>query len=332
MRRLCALSMPIASLALFAACSGGSVPMPQSSQGTGPAGRTAFGSAFSRVKTETIPKRIGWLSQRAKRSHKLVYVADGITNQILVYPLGEASPQPIGALTDGISEPEGMWVDRHGSLWVANTGTNTVEAFFHNHTKPYLIISQGGFGSTVDVVLDRYGNAYVAGLSGTVTEYAHGTTTPIETVTTGLYTPIAMTFDKRGFLLVTNVTPFNTSDILRFAPGSTYGVQVPIEFPGTRIGGILFDDRGNTYIADQRDNEILIYAHGSMTPTSEITEGIANPTFIAFDKDFNLYVTDAFSYPPEITVYAHGGSYPIETISTGIAYAVYGVAVWSDKY
>jgi hypothetical protein len=280
-----------------------------------------------------VNKRPGWISQQAKLSSQLIYVADGVANQVLIYPVGNPDPSPIGALTYGISEPEGMWVDGNGNLFVANTGNNTVEAFAHNQTKPYLIISQSSpghqFGDTADVVVDRYGNTWVAALDGTVTEYAYGTTTAIQSPSAGLSEPIGMTFDGQGYLYVTDINPFANAHVFLIAPGWISGHVLPYVFSAPRIGGILFDNHQNTYIADQTDNEILIYARGSKTPTSTITSGILHPVFIAFDKNYNLYVQNFFNN--SVTVYAYGGSTPIATITKGLM-GCYGVAVWSDKY
>jgi hypothetical protein len=328
-------ALAAAGIVLLTACSGSS--MSQSPINPPPATTTAAGAhafpAHSFAAKPAVNTHPGWISQQARLSRQLIYVADGVANQVLLYPVGNPSPSPIGALTYGVSEPEGMWVDGSGDLWVANTGNNTVEAFRHNQTKPYLIINQShpgdDYGDTADVVLDRYGNAWVAGLTGIVTEYAHDTTTPVETITSGLNEAIGMTFDSKGYLYVTNINPFTNGQVFKFAPGWTTGYTAPYLFPAPRIGGILFDSHHNTYIADQSDNVIQIYAHGSNIPTSTISNGILHPCYIAFDKYYNLYVQDY--YNNNVTVYAYGGSSPIATISTGLQSA-YGVTVWSDKY
>jgi hypothetical protein len=281
----------------------------------------------------SVNMRPGWLSEQARLSPQLIYVADGFANQVLIYPAGNPNPSPIGALTYGISEPEGMWVDGSGDLFVANTGNNTVEAFRHNQTKPYMIINESSpghnYGDTADVLIDNYGNTWVADLTGSVKEYAFETTTLDYTVTSGFNQPIGMTLDDKGYLYVTDINPFYNGRVFRFGPGWIFPQVLPLVFPGPRIGGILFDNHHNTYVADQSDNAIQIYAQGSKTPTSTITDGILHPVFIAFDKSYNLYVQNFFNN--NVTVYAYGGTSPIATISTGLK-SSYGVAVWSDKY
>ncbi|HEY7994757.1 MAG TPA: hypothetical protein VID24_11130 [Candidatus Eremiobacteraceae bacterium] len=312
----------------FAPRAGAAQPEPPALAGGARPGFHALGSK------PTVNKRPGWLSQRAIVSKQLIYVADGFANQVLIYPTGDPNPSPIGALTYGVSEPEGMWVDGSGDVFVANTGNNTVEAFRHNQTTPYLVINQASpghdYGDTVDVVADRYGNIWVSGLNGIVTEYAFGTTTPDYSITSGFNQTIAMTFDQLGFLYVTNITPFNTpGQIFQLGPGWLSGPVLPISFPSARIGGVLFDKHNNMYVADPTDSVIQIYAHGSNVPTSTITNGLLHPVFMAFDKNYNLYVQDY--YNNNVTVYAYGGTSPIATISNGLM-SCYGVAVWSDKY
>lgn len=275
----------------------------------------------------------GWLSHEARTRKHLVYVADGFSNKVVVYPAGVSNPSPIGEITYGVSEPESMWVDRSGDLFVANTGNNTVEAFRHNGLKPYLIISQSypghQWGATSAVVLDRFNNVWVASLDGLVTEYPFGSTTATQTVSAGLSEPIGMTFDTKGYLYVTDINPVFGSRIFKFAPGNPAGVVLPFQFSSTRVGGILFDKLHNTYIADPTNNVIYIFPRGSYSPSSTITDGLAHPVFLAFDGDENLYVQDY--YANNVTVYAAGSHNLTTTISTGLG-SSYGVAAWNDRY
>ncbi len=67
--------------------------------------------------------RAGWLSVAARaKNTPLLYVSAAFESVVDIYPEYGKNVAPIGQITDGIDEPEGMAVDRHGNLYVTNPG------------------------------------------------------------------------------------------------------------------------------------------------------------------------------------------------------------------
>src|SRR5580692_11387121 len=64
----------------------------------------------------------GWL-QAGSASQSLIYVADG--NQVEIFPERGSNPASIGAITDGINDAYGLFVDGKRDLFVANKLTIT---------------------------------------------------------------------------------------------------------------------------------------------------------------------------------------------------------------
>ena len=51
----------------------------------------------------------------------MVYAAVEGYSEVLIYPEDGTNQAPIGKITNGISEPWGLWVDKSGDLYVANS-------------------------------------------------------------------------------------------------------------------------------------------------------------------------------------------------------------------
>jgi DNA-binding beta-propeller fold protein YncE len=75
--------------------------------------------------------------------------------------------------------------------------------------------------------------------------------------------------------------------------------------------GMAFNKKGDLYLADSCLSQVEIYAKGSTTLSSTITDGISDPLGVAFDKKGTLYVT----VPGEIQEYAKGSTSPTKTVS-----------------
>ena len=56
-----------------------------------------------------------------KASSPTLYISDLIANTVTLYPANVPSPAPIATISDGISNPKGIWVDKSGKLYVANS-------------------------------------------------------------------------------------------------------------------------------------------------------------------------------------------------------------------
>jgi sugar lactone lactonase YvrE len=92
--------------------------------------------------------------------------------------------------------------------------------------------------------------------------------------------------------------------------------------------GIAADKSDTIYIADNcGGNDVELFAKGSTTMKSKITNGISNPLGLAFDSAQNLYVSN---YPAAITVYPLGSTTPSETITGGGLTDPFGLAVDSS--
>ena len=147
------------------------------------------GSTSGYISTSRVPLGQGWLSYQAKAGKQLLFVADQPSQSVYIFPQKGKNPAPIGAITQGIAAPTGLFVDRHGTLYVCNFGAGTVTVYPKGSLSPSKTLTQAGI-APIDVVVGKDGTVYVAdfneGLDGHVFEYARASTTPTTTILNGL--------------------------------------------------------------------------------------------------------------------------------------------------
>lgn len=272
----------------------------------------------------------GWLSPAAKAAKHLIYVSDFTKNAVEIYPTTGSNPSPIGAITDGISGPQGSFVDRHGNLFVSNASNDTVTMYPHGSTTWSLRYT--GFAYPTNVTVGRNGMVYVADLVGQkVVAFPRGKTRSKLTINVAY--PQGVALDPRNNLYVSYNTGAHgggPGDVNEYAPGKTNGQSLGL--PIVWSAGDAVDGSGDVVVADQGsgngDAAVYVFPPGSSQPSQTIDQGIEDPFRIAFDKPFkHLYVAD-----PEVNallVYGYPSGTPLKSITNGLT-SVYGVAVYPE--
>jgi hypothetical protein len=148
---------------------------------------------------------------------------------------------------------------------------------------------------------------------GWVAEYPAGKTKPSEIITKGIDTPGFCAIDAKGNLWVTNIYGANVTEYLQ---GSTKHsvINKGLTYPD----GIAIDHSGNMYVANGGYNgngpySVLVYAHGSKSPSRTITDGVTAPVGIAVDAHGTLYVANEAT--DNVEEYRSGQSQPYQTIT-----------------
>jgi DNA-binding beta-propeller fold protein YncE len=268
------------------------------------------------------PAHHGWLSPAAK-TQPLVYVSDNSANAIEIYPQGQSNPSPIGEITDGISGPLGNFVDRHGTLYVANAGNSTVTEYPAGSTMPSVTLSSG-LNYPISVAVDHDGNVAVGEFAqGAIVEFLAGSSTPQMTLTL-LTKPEGLTFDDRNHLWAAwnegSSLQGRLSKCAHFKPichdqGITEG----------QSGGVALDRAGNRILGDITNQVINIYAPGSKSPARTISTTGHYPVKFALDQhEKTLYVADYNS--ASVLLYDYASGTQTGAISSGLESA-WGVAL-----
>jgi hypothetical protein len=261
----------------------------------------------------------GWLSPSARSGRRLLYVSDFSANVVDVYPATGSNQAPIGQITDGISGPEGSFVDAQGDLFVANVTNYTVTKYPKGSTTWSLRYTGLAYPTNVTVGAD--GTVYIPDLVGNkVVEYRKDSTRSERTIVVS--NPQGVALDASDNLYVS----FDDSlggHVNKYAPKSIDGTNLGIAL--AFAGGDAVDGKGDLLAADQSVPAVYVFPPGHTQPSQTISQSLEDPFRIALDKSFDrLYVAD-----PEanaVFVYAYPAGTLVNTITNGLR-SVYGVAV-----
>jgi sugar lactone lactonase YvrE len=255
----------------------------------------------------------------ARTSKGLIYVSDYSKNVVQIYPASGSNQAPIGQITDGLSGPEGSFIDKKGDFFVSNVTNYTVTMYPKGSTTWSLRYT--GLAYPTNVTVGPDGMVYIPDLTGDkVVEYRKGTAR--SKLTLAVNDPQGVALDAQNNLYV-SYNDTGGGHVNEYAPGSTTGknLGLPISF----AGGDAVDGSGNLLVADQGTGAVYVFPPGATTPSQAISVGLEDPFRIAFDKQFkHLYVAD-----PEVNallVFDYPAGTPSDTITNGLS-SVYGVAV-----
>jgi hypothetical protein len=271
-----------ALVTILAACSGGSSQSPALS---GPA--NSLGQAFAQQVTSLrslVPNTSRGFMKAVDARTQLVYMSSWGTASVV--DVSAMNGRQVGQITNGLAEPQGLFVDAKGSLWVANA--SNVLVYPHGSLSPSKTLTDS-VGDPTDVRVCADGTAYVADLydnsssnHASVQVYAHGSTTPTGNLdyASDFRNPF-LTCDAAGNVFVALLTGESVGDggVVEFPHGKQKGAKdlgIVLQSPG----GIKPDNAGNLLVTDLIGHTIAEYAEngsptGQSIATGTATEGIA---------------------------------------------------------
>ena len=240
-----------------------------------------------------------------------VYISDMANGQV-VRETPSASGYAQTVVTTGLSSPRGIAVDASGNVYIADYGGNQL----------YIVKCLGtGYGSAtglltsatttkayspVDVAVDQTGNVYFTSWGDThvwelpLVGHSYRTATSLAKVT-GLTQPNGLAFDLNGDLFIVDYSGTNQVSKLAWT-GSAWGTFSTVPTSGLPAGPfknparIAVDGKGNLYVADTVDNQIVkvpwLSATTWDTPVPVTTGALNDPEGVAVDANKNVYIAD----------------------------------------
>ncbi|MGA8535303.1 MAG: hypothetical protein WB615_14445 [Candidatus Tumulicola sp.] len=289
------------AVALAAGCSGNpasltpgqSTPLTPSSRQAGTGMRVLPGPAVAGPRiVPLVPRQPnaprGWPA--AAPNLQILFVADA-SSGVLMYSPKTPNASPEGSITDGVSAPAGVAIDKSGALYVTNEGNNTVTVYPPGASSPSLTISTGISGP-YGIAVDSSGNVFVSNLNtNNITGYAAGATSPFETIN----------FNNYGQAVGVGV---DGSDNVWVACDSSNGVfEIPagsqtVQNSGlTNLDGpigVSFGKKNVIYVSNFAASNVNVYAYGSTSPSATITSGIESfgPTLGGFASSGRYFQTN----------------------------------------
>ncbi|HVR47295.1 MAG TPA: hypothetical protein VMT95_11770 [Candidatus Binatia bacterium] len=297
-------TLRFATLALLAglgACSGSAAPPapagPQVAPGLVRVGATVvrFGGPSSRVQTSP-----GWIAPDRHHKKSLLYASSYDGGYINVYPEKGSNQQPIGKLTTDLVSPQGMVVDQHHQLWVANTNAFTVVAFKRGATTPFTTLSDPNY-FPISVGINSHGTVYAAnaesttGPPGNVSVWTKGHTSQTGTLTYSAFNIVlGVGVDPSDNVYVSYIPKSGPPAMVEFPAGSTTGQPVAIQ--DANVGDMSFDKSANM-LMETLSNTMGVWARPYTSgPTRTIPAFGNEPTLDA--RQHTVWIAYAnFSHP-----------------------------------
>lgn len=198
----------------------------------------------------------------------LIYVADQRSREIVIFPEKGRLQPPIGTITDGIVNPYGLYVDKHGTLYVANQFGNVV-AYPKGSTSPSATYTQG-LGRPLYPIVDSHGNLFVGdGHNGTVVEYLASGTNEYQILSTPGNEADDLAFDPAGTLYVAYRGADAYGSIETFGVGSSQGQVLGMTL--NQPQGLAVDSHFNVLAVETGDaRRIDVFPPGMTTPSTEV--------------------------------------------------------------
>jgi len=277
-------ALGVAALAtLLSGCSGMS-QIPASNGSASSLGYAAGPQVMSMRAVAPNPSR-GFMQSIDAQTH-LVYMSSWGTASVV--DVLTMDGKQVGQITNGLVEPEGIFVDQNGSLWVANVSGGNVVVYPHGGLSPSKTLTDP-VGYPVDITVCPNGTAYVADLydlnntnHSSVQVYPPGSTKPTRSLdyASDFRNPF-LTCDAAGNVFVATLVGQSAGDgrVIEFPLGKQAGAK-DLGIVVQASAGIKPDNAGNLLVTDIIADTITEYTEdgsptGQSFSTGSATQGIA---------------------------------------------------------
>ena len=218
----------------------------------------------------------------------LIYWGSYDNSTIDFFSAKGSNPPEKGQITNGLSNPERLFVDKALNVYATNLGNNTITAYKRGAGAPFLTISSDVSNPT-GLTIDAAGTVYCANVgNGTVTEYPKGQTSPSLTISIPRE---YLAIDSSDNLYVSTGT-----GVTEFAPGSTSGKDLGLNVGSPRA--LEVDKAGNIIVIDSDAGSIDVFPVGQTEPSKKIAVTSGFPFALSLNKaETALYVSVEASGP-----------------------------------
>lgn len=212
-----------------------------------------------------------------------------------------------------LSGPRGITIDPSGNLYVANEGGNNIiklvptGGITYSSTTLDLTSGPNSLSGPYGITFDSSGNLFVTNRSGNnisklvpTGDLTYSCTTlNLTSGPNALSGPRGITFDTSGNLYVANFSSGAISKLV-LDSGTTYSCTNLTPTVGSSLldgpRGITIDSNtGNLYVANgiiSTVSKIVLSGMNEGTVSTYINSGLSDPTFIAFNPDKFLYISN----------------------------------------
>lgn len=260
----------------------------------------------------------GWPAKKKKK--QILFVADLSNSVVEMYNPKTPNPSPEGSITDGISNPGQVAVDKKGTLYVANLGNSTITEYKKGSSSPSVTLSNGVSGP-YGIAVDSKGDVFASNLNNnTVVGFKAGATSPYESTDfSSLGQPVGIGTDGKDNLWVACDTD---SLVYEIPAGSSTPQNAGLSGLSGTVG-VAFGEKDVMYVSNVSAPDVQVYTYGTTNPQTTITDGIQSPTLGGFTASGAYFQSNQ---DVNVVGYMKNKTSPFSTI-TGLSDPL-GVASW----
>lgn len=221
-----------------------------------------------------------------------LYVSDFSSNNDIKI-LTNTSYAEFGSITNGISNPIGLSMDRSGNLYVANFGSGSggdVTEYAPGGTSPSFTYN-ANMHFTSNVTVDRHGNVYETDATnggGIINEYRQGKNAVIHScVLTNYISPLDVAVDANGDVFVGT----QLNGMYEYTGGLSSCSSTHLN--SIAANGLALDSNNNLIVTDDSTLAVEVVDPPYTSVSRTIGSGFAFPVGLSMNKANSLvFVTD----------------------------------------
>ncbi|WP_255400359.1 serine/threonine-protein kinase PknD [Mycobacterium sp. E787] len=246
---------------------------------------TSAPAASSRV----APSRPWWVRRSVRISVAALLAVVAVVVALVAVSERGGGPLETALPFSGLREPEGVTVDRGGTVFVADTLHNRVLGLTAG-SKEQTLLPFENLSFPTGVTTDDTGAVYVNDAGNKrVVVLAAGSKKQFQLPFNDLGNPTGLTVDRAHTVYVTDT---QKNRVVALPAHSTTETVLP--FTGLNAPtGLVVADNGTIYVADGGNNRVLALARGSTVQSTLPFTGLSTPGGVTVDTHGAVYVTDS---------------------------------------
>jgi DNA-binding beta-propeller fold protein YncE len=178
-----------------------------------------------------------------------------------------SNPPPIATLHTQSGCPDGLAMDKKGTLYVADEcNGNDIEEFPKGSTTEKTAIT--GISDPSGLAIDKNGTLYVSTYPASIEEFPQGSTSPSQIITgQGLTDPFGLALDANDNLYVAD---FGAGTVYEIPFGTTNVENLALQGLDEPLGVAIDQKTKNLWVTNGSGNKITVYKLGTTTPIQTI--------------------------------------------------------------
>jgi hypothetical protein len=254
-------------------------------------------------------------SLQAARIPRDLYIADAGTNEVDL--LRNKTYRDVGVITNGVSGPQDVFLDRQGRLYVANATTSDVTEYAPGNTSAPIFTYSAHVVFPDAVTTDARGNVFEGDANGSINEYFQGSNGVVASCSQGGNVD-GVAVDSSGDVFVdVFVLPSGPAELVEYPGGLSKCSATILGATLSAAGGVALDNNRNLLVCNGGEVSVIDPPYTNVTRT--IGSGFAFTIAVTLNKSNTLaFVSDSTNNTVTVVRYPRGTNLTVLGIANGL--------------